>query len=86
MWLTLCISLLLTTLIYAYFKTRRPPGMPPGPSTYPFIGNFNLVYGNHQFHETLHRLAKEYGPFFSKFSSSLVHGCMSVAGSLYQLA
>ena len=84
MWLTLCISLLLTTLIYAYFKTRRPPGMPPGPSTYPFIGNFNLVYNNHQFHETLHRLAKEYGPFFSKFpfqkvfskfSPSLMHGC-----------
>ena len=29
---------------FAYLKSCRPAGSPPGPATIPFIGNFNILY------------------------------------------
>ncbi|XP_072042977.1 cytochrome P450 2U1-like [Amphiura filiformis] len=49
---------------FMYNSVKRPPGMPPGPTPYPFIGNI-LMFWKKPGQEVFRDCSKEYGNVFS---------------------
>ncbi|XP_033104877.1 steroid 17-alpha-hydroxylase/17,20 lyase-like [Anneissia japonica] len=63
------LSLLLVAVVllitWMYLNIRRPPGMPPGPTPYPVIGNLSVFMGKTPPHEAFTDMTKKYGPIIS---------------------
>ncbi|XP_033114179.1 steroid 17-alpha-hydroxylase/17,20 lyase-like [Anneissia japonica] len=69
---TLAIFVVTVVLLitWIYMNIRRPPGMPPGPTPYPIIGNMPMLMGNLPPQILLMDSTKKYGPLISvKFGS-----------------
>ncbi|XP_050399728.1 cytochrome P450 2C8 [Patella vulgata] len=58
------IVLLITFCLYLYWGTRRPPGLPPGPTPLPMIGNIPSLLATDTI-AAFARLRDEYGDIFS---------------------
>ncbi|XP_033120087.1 steroid 17-alpha-hydroxylase/17,20 lyase-like [Anneissia japonica] len=67
--ITTGVSLLLVAVVllitWMYRNIRRPPGMPPGPTPYPIIGNVSIFMGNTPPQEIFRDMTKKYGPIIS---------------------
>ncbi|XP_033120132.1 cytochrome P450 2U1-like [Anneissia japonica] len=67
--ITSSVSLLLLAVVllitWMYMNIRRPPGMPPGPTPYPFIGNVSILMGKTAGQEIFRDMTKKYGPIIS---------------------
>ena len=65
--LTILLLLVITILIKMLLKGRKPKGMPPGPRTWPFLGNLNLLFHRDDIHVITAELGKKYDGMFSEY-------------------
>uniref|UniRef100_A0A1W7HBR5 Cytochrome P450 n=1 Tax=Scoparia dulcis TaxID=107240 RepID=A0A1W7HBR5_SCODU len=66
---TIILCMILLIIIKHYFKfsfLRKTPGLPPGPTPWPIVGNIpHMIKGSSMPHVFLTNLAKTYGPLIS---------------------
>ena len=63
---TVVLIIVIAILIRLLRMGRRPDGMPPGPRTWPFIGNLNWLFHKPDIHVITAELGKQYGGMFSE--------------------
>ena len=64
---TLGLGVIVFLVVKFYLETRKPKEMPPGPMTWPFIGNLNHIYNGDRFHMKAFGMGKRFNGMFSKF-------------------
>ena len=62
-----CLLIFIVVLLFVYICTRKPDGIPPGPSyTFPMVGDFPLLIGG-DILGTFRKLRKKHGDIFSLY-------------------
>ncbi|XP_033120100.1 steroid 17-alpha-hydroxylase/17,20 lyase-like [Anneissia japonica] len=62
---SLLLAVVLFLITWIYMNIRRPTGMPPGPTTYPIIGNVSIFLGKTPPQKIFRGMTKKYGPIIS---------------------
>ena len=63
---TVFLIFIVIILMKLFMTGRRPKGMPPGPATWPFLGNLNLICWDKKYHLKMKKLGDKYNGIFSK--------------------